>query len=494
MLSQKLQQKLLQKLSPQQIQLMKLLQIPTMELEQRIKQEIENNPALEEEDETDKDETTTLEEDDKNAEEENDDLSNIHDSENEFSIEDYTDEYEDYSTSIYKNQTEFNQDDKKKDIPFSESLSFNDYLISQLGMQILTDKQYQIGLHIIGNIDETGYLTRDIESMSNDLAFSQYLETNTDEITEILKLIQGFDPPGIAARNLQECLLLQLKRKEENTESLQTAKFIIENHFDDFKKKHYSQIQQKTQISEEILKSAIQEILKLNPKPGSDYESISGNNYIIPDFSVISHNGKLELNLSSGYIPNLRLNKAYLTMLESYNNEKKNNGKRDKEAMKFVIQKIDNAKEFINALKQREDTLFVTMEAIMNYQKEFFISGDTTKLKPMILKDISNMVGLDISTISRVANSKYVQTPFGIFQLKYFFSEGIISDTGEEVSTTEIKRILQECIEQENKKKPLKDDELTNILKSKGYTLARRTVAKYREQLKIPNASLRKQL
>ncbi|MCK9398596.1 MAG: RNA polymerase factor sigma-54 [Bacteroidales bacterium] len=495
MLNQRLQQKLLQKLSPQQILLMKLLQIPSMALEQRIKQEIEENPALEmPEDSTDNQEEEKFEEmDDTPAgtedEPETDDFKESS-PEDEFDFNDYLDEDEIPAYRMAANNQ--SPDDDQRDVPFAAGTSFQEYLISQLGLRELTDKQYQIGLTIIGNLDDAGYLQRDPDAMTDDLVFSQNLHATKDEILEVLKVIQNLDPPGIGARNLQECLLIQLRRQENRSREAEMAEMILEKHFDEFTRKHYDKIIKKARITEEDLKGAIQEILKLNPKPGDSVsETTRLNNYVIPDFSVRNINGELELTLNSRNAPELRINRSYIDMMETYSDNKHTKGR---EAMQFVKQKIDSAKWFIDAIKQRQNTLYLTMRAIMDYQDDYFRTGDETRLKPMILKDIAEKVNLDISTISRVANSKYVQAPFGTFLLKTFFSESMQKDSGEEVSTREIKKILSNFIEAEDKSKPLTDEQLTEILKDKGYNIARRTVAKYREQLNIPVARLRKEL
>ena len=485
MLNQRLQQKLLQKLSPQQILLMKLLQVPTMALEQRIKQEIEENPALEDM------EDINEETEDNNSEIEDEFSEETDNSDEEFDLNDYIDDDEIPSYKINANNS--SSDDEKRDIPFSSGISFQEMLISQLGLRILNEKQYLIGMTIIGNIDGSGYLLRDIEAMVDDLAFTQNINSTKEEILEVLEIIQDFDPAGIGARNLQECLLIQLKRKNTEDKSIKLALTILTRYFNEFTKKHYQKIIKNIEITDEELKDAINEILKLNPKPGNSVsETSKPNHYIIPDFIISIINGELELNLNSKSSPELRLNRSYINMLEDYSRDKKN--KQKKEAFTFVKQKIDSAKWFIEAIKQRQNTMFVTMNAIMNYQRDYFLSGDEKKLRPMILKDIAEIVDLDISTISRVANSKYVQTPFGTFLIKSFFSESMQTSSGEEVSTREIKKILSECIESENKTKPQTDEQLTGILKEKGYNIARRTVAKYREQLSIPVARLRKEL
>jgi len=495
MLNQRLQQKLLQKLSPQQILLMKLLQIPSIALEQRIKQEIEENPALDETSDTD--ETTEQEQDydepvgaDENEGETEEEFETKN-SDDEFDIGDYMDDDETPSYKLSSNNS--SADDERREIPFVSGTSFNDLLLSQLGLRSLDERQYIIASYIIGNLDESGYLNREITSMVDDLAFVQNIQTTKEEIFELLQLIQEFDPAGVGARNLQECLLIQLKKRENSNGSTELAKLLIERYFNEFTKKHYEKIIKKAKISENDLKKAIEEILKLNPKPGNSLsETSKTNHYILPDFIIYNNNGDLELQLNSKNAPELRLNRTYVDMLETYSNSKDKSKHRD--AITFVKQKIDSAKWFIDAIKQRQNTLMITMNAIMNYQREYFLTGDEITLRPMILKDIAEIVNLDISTISRVANSKYVQTPFGTLLLKSFFSESMLTENGEEVSTREIKKILSDCIDSEDKNKPLTDEQLTKILKEKGYNIARRTVAKYREQLSIPVARLRKEL
>jgi RNA polymerase sigma-54 factor len=489
MLNQRLQQKLLQKLSPQQILLMKLLQIPSMALEQRIKQEIEENPALEESSASEEDQDEIIDGDDTRDE----NLEDEYDSkEDEFDLDDYMqdDEIPSYKTST-NNQS---SDDERKDIPYASGMSFQDILLSQLGLRMLTDNQKVIAETIIGNLDDSGYLQREISAMVDDLAFAQNINVSDDEILEILKVVQEFDPAGVGARNLQECLLIQLQRKQdEDHPAVDLAIIVLENHFNEFVKKHYDKIMKKAKINEDELKDALAEVLKLNPKPGNSLsETTKTIQYVIPDFIIHNTNGDLELSLNSRNAPELRLSRAYTNMMEAYAENKKD--KQKKEAFMFIKQKIDSAKWFMEAIRQRQNTLFVTMNAIMGYQRDYFLTGDETKLRPMILKDIAEIVNLDISTISRVANSKYVQTPFGTFLLKSFFSESMQTESGEEVSTREIKKILSECIDSENKTKPHTDELLTNILKEKGYNIARRTVAKYREQLNIPVARLRKEL
>lgn len=494
MLNQRLQQKLLQKLSPQQILLMKLLQIPAIGLEQRIKQEIEENPALEIDQENPEEETDELDRDNTDEVELNDDNEgDVIDKNDEFDINDYIDDDE---IPDYKTRTNnYSADDEYREIPYSAGISFHEMLQSQLGLRNLEGNEYEIGMYIIGNLDDSGYLERSLDAIVDDLAFSQNIISNKKTVEKVLHIIQEFDPAGVGARNLQECLLIQLKRKnaEQASTSLELAIKLMGRFFNEFTKKHYQKIMKRAEITEEQLKSAMDEILRLNPKPGNSMSDSSRvNQYIIPDFRVTSDNGELELTLNSWNTPELRVSNMYAGMINSLNQNKRT--KTQKEAYFFVKQKIDSAKWFIDAIKQRQNTLYSTMYAIMEYQKEYFLTGDETTLRPMILKDIAEKVSLDISTISRVANSKYVQTPFGTFLLKSFFSESMQKDDGEEVSTREIKKILSNIIEKETKKKPYTDEHLTKLLKEKGYPIARRTVAKYREQLNIPVARLRKEL
>ncbi len=480
-LKQQLAQRLEQRLSPQQIQLMKLLQVPTMELDQRIKQEIEENPALEE--------GADQEEDDfDNTDDEFDDDT---DNDDDFDLSDYLDD----DSSDYKTQANnSSKDDEERVIPLSGEQSFQEKLTEQLHLLDLDDKQFLIADILIGNLDESGYLNRDLEAIVDDLAFSMNVEATEDEVAVILSLIQELDPAGVGARNLQECLLLQIKRKQDGDIVRFTAKKILEEFFDEFTKKHYDKIAKKLEIEDEDLKEAINEILRLNPKPGGSMrESAKNYQQIIPDFMLFENDGRLELSLNSRNAPELKVSREYEAMLRSYAEGAKSS-KSEKDALTFVRQKLDNAKWFIDAIKQRQQTLLFTMDAIMNYQRNYFLSGDETKLRPMILKDIADIVELDISTISRVANSKYVQTNFGIFPLKYFFSESLSTDSGEEVSTREVKKILTEAIEAEDKRSPLTDEKLMDLLNEKGYNIARRTVAKYREQLNIPVARMRKEL
>ena len=386
-------------------------------------------------------------------------------------------------------------DEEDKAIPISGGISFQERLEKQLGVQDLSEEDHVLALQLLGNIDESGYLRRDLQSVVDDIAFSLGLSTTEEKLEELLHIIQEFDPPGVGARNLQECLLIQLKRKENKGMSLAIAKEVVRDHFDFFTKKHYSKILKKMEvISEEDLKSAIEEIIKLNPKPGNSLqENVKITQHVIPDFILQVNDDKLELSLNRSNAPQLKVSNTYKEMLKGYA-EGGQMGKSEKEAAQFVKQKIDGAKWFIEAIKQRQQTLLLTMNAILDYQRAYFLEGDETKLKPMILKDIAEMINMDISTISRVANSKYVQTPYGTFLLKYFFSESIQTNTGEEVSTREVKKILEEAVENEDKRKPLTDEKLTELLKNEGYNIARRTVAKYREQLNIPVARLRKEL
>jgi RNA polymerase sigma-54 factor len=480
-LKQQLTQKLEQRLSPQQIQLMKLLQVPTMELDQRIKQEIEENPALEEG-------TDEVEDEFDNQEDDYDDDSDGND---EFDLSDYLDD----DVADYKTQTNnSSKDDEERVIPLSGEQSFQEKLTEQLHLLDLDDKQFMIVDVLIGNLDESGYLNRDLEAIVDDLAFALNVDTTEQEVEEILLLIQELDPAGVGARNLQECLLLQIKRKQDGDIVRYTAKKILENHFEEFTKKHYEKIAKKLEIEDEDLKEAIDEILRLNPKPGGSMRETAKNyQQIIPDFMLFENDGRLELSINGRNAPELKVSKDYESMLRSYAEGAKSS-KADKEAVTFVRQKLDSAKWFIDAIKQRQQTLLLTMDAIRHYQEAYFLTGDETKLKPMILKDIADMVGLDISTISRVANSKYVQTNFGIYPLKYFFSESLSTDSGEEVSTREVKKILSDAIEGEDKRNPLTDEKLMELLNEKGYNIARRTVAKYREQLNLPVARMRKEL
>jgi RNA polymerase sigma-54 factor len=480
-----LNQSLQQKLSPQQIQFIKLLQVPTAELEARVEEELEINPALEE----GEDNEAPAEEANNKEEEEFQETSG---GEEEIDIKDYLRD-DDYSG--YKMQGD-GDDDEDRDMPIPMATSLHEQLMSQLDFLGLDEKQYQIGKQLIGSIESDGYIRRDLEAIVNDLAFAQGIETSYAEVEEVLKKIQTFDPPGIAARNLQECLLLQLDRMDNGHDiDVAVAKKIISECFDEFTKKHYHKIQKKLDTEDEdFVRDAIELIVKLNPKPGGGSTThMVKNQYIIPDFILTNNNGKLELALNSRNAPELRISRSYTEMFKAYDKSDKRD-KKLKEAVSFVKQKLDAAKWFIDAIKQRQQTLLKTMRAIVDFQYDFFLEGDETKLKPMILKDIANMINMDISTVSRVASSKAVQTDFGIYPLKYFFSEGISTDSGEEVSSREVKQIIKDIIEAEDKNKPLSDDKLEKILNDKGYNIARRTVAKYREQLNIPVARLRKEI
>jgi RNA polymerase sigma-54 factor len=482
MLKQKLQQKLLQKLSPQQIQMIKLLEIPAIQLEQRIKKELEENPVLEESAE------------DPFAEQEEDKDEQPSDQQDEFSLEDYM---QDDEIPGYKlNAQNYSTDTKREEIPFTLGSTFREQMKAQLGLRKLTEEQEVLAEYILGNIDDDGYLRRELEAIADDLAFSVGLETSYEELHAVLMIIQEFDPAGVGARNLQECLLLQITRKDLSDAVVGLAHRILKNHFEEFTNKHYDKIIQRMGISEGVLKEAIDEILKLNPKPGGAVGDNQGKSFhhIVPDFVLEENDGELQLYLNSNNVPELRVSRTYSELFESYSANKATASKDEKDAITFVKQKLDSAKWFIDAIRQRQHTMLHTMNAILEYQKEYFYEGDETRMRPMILKDIADVTGLDISTVSRVVNSKYIQTHFGIYPLKYFFSEGMQTESGEEVSTREIKKILQDCIEGEDKRRPLTDDRLSAILNEKGYQIARRTVAKYREQLGLPVARLRKEL
>ena len=475
-LKQSLQQRLLQKLSPQQIQLMKMLQLPTVELEKRIKEELEINPALDEGEEQTNATNTDLEE-------------NIENKRDEFNFDDYTND----ETPYYKTQSNNYSkglEEQQKPLSFGDSLS--ERLTKQIQLKIKDDDTKKIAEHIIGNLDESGYLRRELFNIVDDLAFSQNIFTSEENLEKILIEVQDLDPAGVGARNLNECLLIQL-RKKKKTISIKTAEAILENCFDEFTKKHYAKISKKLDIDNIAIKDAIAEIVKLNPKPGNSLiDSQISIQQITPDFTIIENDGNITVELNHRNAPQLKVSSDYLEMIKGFQESDKK--ERAKDAVLFIKQKVDSAKWFIEAIKQRQNTLLRTMEAIISFQKDFFLSGDEKKLKPMILKDIAGIVEMDISTISRVANSKHVSTPYGIFSLKYFFSESLLTESGEEVSTREVKTILSEAIDKEDKIKPLTDEKLAELLKKKGYLIARRTVAKYREQLHIPVARLRKQL
>lgn len=493
-----LNQSLQQKLSPQQIQFIKLLQVPTAELENRIEEELEINPVLEEGEE--QPEENEQEESEQEQEQESENFSEDQPTEEpvasteDLDIKDYLrdDDYNSYKT--YSDNDGDDDDDREMPIPMGTSL--HETLMTQLGFLGLDDHKYSIGKQLVGSIEGDGYIRRELESIVNDLAFSQSIDTNLEEVEGVLKRIQSFDPSGIAARNLQECLLLQLDRMDDGQDvDVIVAKRIINECYEEFTKKHYPKILKKLDLDDEdYIKDAIELIVRLNPKPGGEVNSgIVKNQYVIPDFILNNNNGKLELALNSRNAPELRVSRSYSEMFKAYDKSDKKD-KKLKEAVSFVKQKLDAAKWFIDAIKQRQQTLLRTMRAIVDFQYDYFLEGDETKLRPMILKDIALMINMDISTVSRVASSKTVQTDFGVFPLKYFFSEGIATDSGEEVSSREVKQIIKDLIEGEDKNKPFSDDKLEDLLNEKGYNIARRTVAKYREQLNIPVARLRKEM
>lgn len=489
MLKQYLQFKLSQKLSPQQIQLMKLIQLPTQAFEQRLKQEIEENPALE----TGKENLDEF--DDKNFDEFDNSTDEFNDSESIGSDDINVDEYlSDDEIPDYRTQSNnYSSDDEDKDIPYASGVSFTQYLISQLNTYPLTEEEYDIAEFLVGSVDESGYIRRSLTDIVDDLAFTQNIYTSEKEVEKVLHLVHQLDPAGVGARNLQECLSIQLHRKEKHPD-VELAIEIIDKAFDQFTKKHYKKLLQKFDVTEIQLKDAIDQIERLNPKPGGSY---SGNNkiveHVVPDFAIRIIDGELELTLNGRNAPELHVSREYTNMLKGYK-EASDKSKSQKDAVLFIKQKLDAAKWFIEAIKQRQQTLFVTMSAIMHYQKDYFLTGDERKLRPMILKDIADEIDMDVSTVSRVANSKYVDTPYGTKLIKDLFSESMTNDQGEEVSTREIKKILETVIEEENKRKPLTDDKLASILLEKGYPIARRTVAKYREQMDIPVARLRKKI
>lgn len=480
MLKQQLQQKLQQKLSPQQIQIIRLLELTELELEERVKQELVENPALEEGGESLYPENESQDDGPQESAEE-------------LSLADYRseDDIPDYRLEA----DNFSRKERREEIPFSGNSSFHDFLERQLGERSLTDQETKIAEYIIGNIDDNGYLQRPIAAISDDLIFQIGIDVSVEKLDELLQLIQDFEPAGVGASNLRECLMLQLERKEGNPATL-LAYNILENSFEEFTKKHYDKIIRQYEITETELKNAIQEITQLNPKPGSAWNNSFSDemSHIIPDFIVESQDGELTVNMSNSNMPELRISKDYQGMFDDYNGNKANQTKEKKDALLFVKQKLDAAQWFVNAIKQRNHTLMSTMQAIVEIQRDFFLTGDESTLKPMILRDVAERSGFDISTISRASNSKYVQTNFGVFPLKYFFSESLQNDSGEEISSREIKRILQDFVNNEDKRKPLSDEKLCDMLQDKGYVIARRTVAKYREQLSIPVARLRKEI
>ena len=462
-----------QKLSPQQIQMIKLLELPAVQLEQRIKQEIEDNIVLEEEE--------------RSAEDEEQPPQQI-------SFDEYLREDD---TPSYKSRiNNFSKDDKQRPVYLTEGRSLQEYLVEQLGYRNLPERDMRLAVYLIGSIDEDGYLRRDLESVADDIAFTMGLETTAGELERLLGIIHELEPAGIGARDLRECLLLQMAQMPVNTRPRRLARKILTSYFDEFVKKHYEKPMARLQISEDDFRDAIAEIRHLSPKPGNLYAEGGTDTtpYIIPDFILDYQDGRFNLSLNSYNVPEVRVNRRYMEMIREMVGSDGRVREKDKEAIQFVKNKIDSAKWFISAIKQRHDTLMRTMQTILDYQQEYFKDGDKSKLRPMILKDIADRTGLDVSTISRVVNSKYVQTQFGIILLKSLFSEAMQTDSGEEVSSYEIKNILQQCIDEEDKRRPLTDETLMDILNSKGYRIARRTVAKYREMLGIPVARLRKQI
>ena len=487
MLKQQLSLKLSQKLSPQQIQLMKMIQLPTQAFEQRIAQELEENPALE----GGKDE-----QDEYDSDLENDSFEDDYDEGNEvietdINVDDYLSDDEVPSYKLSANN--YSADDEDRQMPYAAGTSFNQYLLQQLNTYRLDEEEKEIAKFLVGSVDESGYIRREIDDIVDDLAFTQNVYTTDDKVEKMLKIVQELDPSGVGARDLQECLLIQLERKEQ-TPAVSLAFLIIEESFEQFSKKHYTRLLQKLDISEDQLREAIREVEGLNPKPGGTY---AGNNrmaeHVVPDFTIKIIDGELDLSLNGRNAPELHVSHDYTNMLKGYR-ESKEKSKAQKDAVMFIKQKLDAAKWFIDAIKQRQQTLFITMNSIMRHQEEYFLTGDERKLKPMILKDIADKINMDISTVSRVANSKYVDTPYGTKLIKEFFSESMLNDQGEEVSTREIKKILEMTIAEEDKRKPHTDDKLAKILLEKGYPIARRTIAKYREQLDLPVARLRKEI
>lgn len=485
-----LNQSLQQRLSPQQIQFIKLLQIPTMELEQRIEEELEINPALEE----------GMEERQTEADEEFED--SYEDTESDL-FNDGTDGFETVDISNYVDQDDYagykmysdgwSSDDDRDTMPVAMGVTLSDLLMQQLGFLMLNEKDEAIGIQLIGSIESDGYIRRPLRSIANDLLFTQSIYTNEQEIEAILRRVHLFDPAGIGARDLRECLLLQLDRFDHQDPTVEASIRIVDDYFEEFSKKHYDKIQKRLGLCDEVLKNSIKMITRLNPKPGSMESGDNAAQFLLPDFLVFNNSGKIDVVLNSKNAPELKVSRSFSDMLDTYSKSDKNN-KIIKETVQFVKQKLDAARWFIDAIKQRQQTLLKTMRAIVDYQFDFFLDGDESLLKPMILKDIATQIEMDISTVSRVANSKSVQTEFGIFPLKYFFSEGIATESGEDASSREVKNILKEMITAEAKKVPLSDDKLEKLLNLRGYNIARRTVAKYREQLNIPVARLRKQL
>lgn len=494
-LGQSLQQKLLTKLSPQQIQLMKLLQVPTANLEERIKEELEENPALELGDENGEDDLSTeIKDEFETPEDEFEELDGSEDEYENIDVSEYVSDSDDDVADYKMKDDNYPEADDNKVIPIKNETTFFDLLYAQLRLLDVDENQYKIAEQIVGSLDDDGYLRRETTSIVDDLAFRQSIITTEKEVEKIIKLIQQFEPTGVAARDLKECLLLQLYKKRNEGDNVILAIKILEKHFDEFIKKHYSKLQSVLELNDDDIKKVINQIIKLNPRPGGDVgETNQKEAYVIPDFFIVNNNGELELTLNGRNAPELRVSSDYKDMMKEYDRGSKTD-KKQKEAVQFIKQKIDGAKWFIDMIKQRQETLTNTMAAIMRHQYNFFLTGDDTEMKPMILKDIAEVTGQDISTVSRVANSKFVQTEFGTYRLKFFFSESLTTDSGEEVSTTEVKKILSDLIAAEDKRKPLADEELTELLNEKGYNIARRTVAKYRELLNLPVARLRKGL
>lgn len=484
MLKQQLQFKLSQKLSPQQIQLMKLIQLPTQAFEQRMKQELEENPALE----SGKEETGSL--DDDRMEDTYEDEGEQINAED-INVDEYLSDDEIPEYRLQANN--YSSDDEEKHVPYAAGTTFHQHLLNQLNTYRLKEQEYDIAEFLVGSIDESGYIRRELPDIVDDLAFTQNVYTEEDEVEKVLMVVQQLDPPGVGARNLQECLLIQLRRKDP-TPAIELAIDLLDRSFEAFTKKHYKKLLQRHDITEDELRDAIHEIERLNPKPGGSY---SGNNrmveHVVPDFTIRITDGELELTLNGRNAPELHVSREYHNMLKGYKDSREKS-KSQKDAVMFIKQKLDAAKWFIDAVRQRQETLYVTMNAIMHHQEEFFLTGDERKLKPMILKDIADKIDMDVSTVSRVANSKYVDTPYGTKLIKDLFSESMKNEEGEDVSTREIKKILENLIEDEDKRKPLTDDKLAGLLKEKGYPIARRTVAKYREQLNLPVARLRKEI
>ncbi|MBK6390934.1 MAG: RNA polymerase factor sigma-54 [Saprospiraceae bacterium] len=498
MLKQSISQKMLQKLSPQQIQLMKLLQIPSVNLDQRIKEELEVNPALEEGDDESADVFDLAGEGEEKATDEQNEKDEI--------LDEYIMDYLEDDPSTYKTSTgQTPTPEQEKQTPMPVERTFHEYLMNQLSLLNLNEREYKIAVHIIGSIDDDGYLRRDPLAIIDDLMFTQNIDATRKEILGILKSVQQFDPPGIGARDLQECLIIQLKVKAvkpgnspDQKKKIEAGLAVLTTYFEEFTKKHFHKLERGLNLQGDDLKDVMDEILKLNPKPASAFNESSAQSvqYIIPDFIILNSDGFLELTLNSRNAPDLHISEQYKNLLNSYKESYKTNktSRQAKEAVLFIKQKIDSAKWFIDAIRQRQETMFRTMYAIMQYQQEFFKTGDERKLKPMILKDIAEISGYDISTISRVANSKFVQTEYGTKRLKEFFSESLQTQEGEEVSTLEVKKIISDMVGGESKKKPLSDEKIKTTLERKGYNIARRTIAKYREQLNIPVARLRKEL